>query len=67
MDLVDEVSSMDWRFTFPAGGTPMSILETLYDPLGQQDIDALVAAAQAAYDWPSILAQVEAIPPEYLD
>ena len=67
MDLVDEVSSMDWRFTFPAGGTPMSILETLYGPLSQQDIDALAAAAQTAYDWPSVLPQVAAIPPEYLD
>ena len=44
----------------------MSILETLYGPLSQQDIDALVAAL-AACDWPSILAQVAAIPPEYLD
>ena len=45
----------------------MSVLETLYGPLSQQNIDVLVAAAQAAYDWPSILAQVAAIPPEYLD
>ena len=39
----------------------MSILETLYGPLSQQDIDALAAAAQA------VLPQVAAIPPECLD
>ena len=67
LDLVDEVTSLDWRSSFPAGGTPIGLLETLYGPLAQQEVDQLVAEARQAYDWQAIVDQVAAIPPEYLD
>lgn len=67
LGLVDEVTSMDWRSTFPAGGNPIEVLETLYGPLTQPEIDQLVAEAKQAYDWLAIVDQVSAIPDEYLD
>lgn len=67
VDLLDKVTTLDWRSTFPSGVTPIEMLETLYGPLDQQAIDQLVAEAQQTYGWQAILDQVAAIPPECVD
>lgn len=67
LDLVDEVTASSWRTTFPSGGSPIDVVEMLYGPLSQAQIDALVNSAKQAYDWPAILNQVNAIAASYLD
>ena len=67
LDLVNEDTSAGWRTPFPAGDTPIGILEARYGPMSQSIIQQLVDDAKVDYDWPSIVAQVNAIPLAYLD
>jgi hypothetical protein len=49
------------------GGSPIGLLEALYGPLSQSEIDTLVEEAKQAYNWQGIVDKVRAIPPQYID
>jgi hypothetical protein len=57
IELIDDAygSQSNYRSSFPSGGNPMKALETLCGPLSQNEMDALINDAKAAYNWQSIL------------